>query len=965
MKILVIIFLLIPMILNGQQVSQEWKRTYNGPGHFGEVCYKVLADNSGNIYTISGSFGIVTTKYDRNGNIIWEKTFNKTPASIEDPGFMNIDNSGNLIITGSSYINNNRIITIKYDTAGNVIWHKIFNESPNTQNTPDNQFVDKFGNIYITGSTFINNATDIITLKYDTNGNLIFSRTYNGSLNVWDKGYSVIADDSGNVYTAGYSNYNTVKSDFIVLKYGPGGNILWGRFYNGNNNNENMARSIVMDNDGNLLVSGEFNNGITTSDIATLKYNPGGDLLWERIYSGSSDSFDGMIQMKTDSLNYLYILATSRNNFFNNCSVIKYDENGNMIVNPVVSVEDYWFSNVFEFDNSGNIIVINTNRNSGRNNFAIADSTDPDTIGMIVRKRLTSSGNFLDSSVIYYPLVKDIFIRSIYLDDSANVYLAGNSTYTDEGTNADALTLKMNSDGSKSWDRIFLGQGTQSDYLNKMILDPSGDVFVTGTGTYGNNSSAVTMRYNSNGDLIWKSLYNRIPGLYDGSVTLKKDISGNIIVAGFTDQTFFNRDIAVIKYDSLGNELWGSRYGSTFLKNDITYQVETDSEDNIYVTGSSQGAGTDKDMITLKFNSSGDLIWENRYSGTANGDDISYDLAIDNEDNIYIAGSAIETNTGIDGCVIKYDSAGNQIWIKKFKGQTDRVDIFRKIEIDDLNNIYVCGETTSDTSFTDYLTVKYNSNGDQIWVKTYNGPLNNIDRINSMTIRNNFLYVTGESLGLTSFLDFLTLKYDPDGNQIWEARYNGSFNRSDRAAEIAIDNGNNVYVTGETSVGSTTDFVTVKYNSIGEQVWTLQYNGPGNYADRPNSIAVNNFGNVYVAGIETSLNSGFDFSLIKYSQTSGINDPGSSIFSNFKLYDNYPNPFNPSTRIKFDISVSSFVSLKIFDILGRELKSAINENLDIGTYEYIWNADNFPSGVYFYTINSGKFSETKKMTLIR
>jgi hypothetical protein len=83
------------------------------------------------------------------------------------------------------------------------------------------------------------------------------------------------------------------------------------------------------------------------------------------------------------------------------------------------------------------------------------------------------------------------------------------------------------------------------------------------------------------------------------------------------------------------------------------------------------------------------------------------------------------------------------------------------------------------------------------------------------------------------------------------------------------------------------------------------------------------------------------------------------------LYQNYPNPFNPSTFIKFDVSKGSFVSLKVFDALGREVVVLVNEDLRPGTYEADWNASQYPSGVYFYQLSTDGFNKTMKMILVK
>lgn len=85
----------------------------------------------------------------------------------------------------------------------------------------------------------------------------------------------------------------------------------------------------------------------------------------------------------------------------------------------------------------------------------------------------------------------------------------------------------------------------------------------------------------------------------------------------------------------------------------------------------------------------------------------------------------------------------------------------------------------------------------------------------------------------------------------------------------------------------------------------------------------------------------------------------------FNLTQNHPNPFNPSTKIRFALPKSSFAMLIVYDILGREFATLVNEQLKPGTYEAEWNALNNPSGVYFYKLITSEFSETKKMILIK
>ena len=87
--------------------------------------------------------------------------------------------------------------------------------------------------------------------------------------------------------------------------------------------------------------------------------------------------------------------------------------------------------------------------------------------------------------------------------------------------------------------------------------------------------------------------------------------------------------------------------------------------------------------------------------------------------------------------------------------------------------------------------------------------------------------------------------------------------------------------------------------------------------------------------------------------------------TSFELSQNYPNPFNPSTSIRYSIISKQFVQLKVFDELGNEVKTLVNEEKNVGTYEVVWNADILPSGIYYYRLLTDNFNDTKKMLLLK
>jgi hypothetical protein len=119
-----------------------------------------------------------------------------------------------------------------------------------------------------------------------------------------------------------------------------------------------------------------------------------------------------------------------------------------------------------------------------------------------------------------------------------------------------------------------------------------------------------------------------------------------------------------------------------------------------------------------------------------------------------------------------------------------------------------------------------------------------------------------------------------------------------------------------------------------------------------------------VTGITAINDSAVVYNVKLRSILSSINNEVENITS-FNLYQNYPNPFNPVTNIKFDLKENSFVTLKIYDETGKEIQTLVNSRLNEGQHSYNWNAENFSSGVYFYKITAGSFSDIKKMLFIK
>jgi len=146
--------------------------------------------------------------------------------------------------------------------------------------------VDDSGNVYVTGSSTGNGTSyDYTTIKYAPDGDTLWVRRYNGSLNGQDYAHALAVDASGNIYVTGYSYEIGTDYDYTTIKYSPNGNTLWVRSYN--NYEDDYARALVVDTSGNVSVTGESYAGTSAEyDYATIKYAPNGDTLWVRRYNG-------------------------------------------------------------------------------------------------------------------------------------------------------------------------------------------------------------------------------------------------------------------------------------------------------------------------------------------------------------------------------------------------------------------------------------------------------------------------------------------------------------------------------------------------------------------------------------------------------------------------------------------------------------------------------------------------------
>jgi hypothetical protein len=422
-----------------------------------------------------------------------------------------------------------------------------------------------------------------------------------------------------------------------------------------------------------------------------------------------------------------------------------------------------------------------------------------------------------------------------------------------------------------AWVRRYDGPASSADEGKAIAVDNSGNIYVTGlSSSEGSHDDYATIKYYPNGDTAWVRRYNGPINASDWPSAIAVDGYGNVYVTGGSPGEGSDNDFATIKYYPDGDTAWVRRYNGPANGHDWAYALSVDDSGCVYVTGHSYGIGDSGDYATIKYYPDGATAWEKRYSGAGNGIDLAYAIAVDGSGSVYVTGQSHGGASDYDIATIKYNSNGDTAWVRRYNGVGDSADIGFRITVDGSGNVYVGGTSTGNGTGLDYVTIKYYPNGDRAWVREYNGSGNGFDGVLGLEVDNTGnVYATGQSVGASSN-DIVTIKYYPNGDTAWLRTYDRP-GCGDNAFDLAIDNSGNTYITGFSQCRSDSikwDYVTIKYDLNGNLLWDMIYDGPASDNDRAYAIALDAsdcFGNVFVTGgsYDGSEN---DILTIKYAQ---------------------------------------------------------------------------------------------------
>ena len=402
-----------------------------------------------------------------------------------------------------------------------------------------------------------------------------------------------------------------------------------------------------------------------------------------------------------------------------------------------------------------------------------------------------------------------------------------------------------------------------------LAVDTEGNVYLAGYFNDNDNRNYLTIKYDSQGNELWDVIYDGAAGGWDVAQGITVDSSGNVYVTGFSYVATSDTDCVTIKYDSDGTEQWIRNYAGPAGNKEYGENIALDATGNIYVTLAAYNSLGSPDVAMIKYDPDGNVVWTNIYNGPGSGWDEAAAIVVDASGNPYVTGYA-SNGDNTDYLTIKYDAAnGTAIWTRIYNGAGDYPDKAVDIALDNAGHVYVTGYSYKSGSTMDIVTIKYDAiDGGEVWTSIYDGPTGKDDRAYGIAVDSfGNAYVTGSYKNGYNW-DCLTIKHDAtDGSVVWERFYEGYYARDDKFSDVAVDAAGNAYVTGSLTVlNIITDYLTIKYDPDGNVVWTETYDGPEDYTDFAHAIAVDARNNVYVTGYVRDQERNDRYGTIKYSQ---------------------------------------------------------------------------------------------------
>ncbi|MBL9138673.1 MAG: SBBP repeat-containing protein [Verrucomicrobiales bacterium] len=748
-------------------------------------------------------------------------------------------------------------------------WRKHYHGMAESDDRPRQIVVDSAGNVIVAGSSDAGteeaNGSDWIVVKYSNSGVPLWTNLFSGPYNSVDGANAVAEDSDGDVIVTGYSlSHEQNYFSYVTIKYSGAGMPLWTNRYDAP-----WPYSYVTPDYGNELAVGRGNEVFVTGGNATLAYSSEGVPLWTNGYPASEAR-----SLALDSHGDVVVTGHAGN--YSDYVTVKYSHAGIPLWTNRYILCGYGADYTVAVDRSDNAFVAGSTDCNGS---AIVSYS---SAGMARWTNLYNPHAFGDAAPSS---------AGVVVDGAGNVFVTGT---TSGAGDSGFVTVAYSNEGLPFWTNRYHGPGTGKHIAAALDLDGEGNVFVTGSslGRSGYYDFA-TIKYSGAGVSLWT---NRYVGPGDSrAASIAVDSNGNAFVTG-SSWGGSSYDGVTIAYSGAGVPLWTNRFDRLCETDDDARAMVVDNRGNVFVTGSSSGAGVSH-YTTLAYSREGVPLWANRHIPPGNTLDAATAAAVDASGHVIVTGRSSRGHVrdpyaSSDYATIKYSNAGVPLWIHRYNGPGNGFDEATAVAVDGRGNVFVTGRSASAGGASGYATIMYSEAGTPVWTNRYSA--RDGTQPSAMAVdRSGNVIVTGEAWsGSTSISsDYVTVKYSGEGVPAWTNRYNGRANASDAASAVAVDTQGNVFVTGYSSNGDpltrSSDYTTIKYSSGGVPVWTNGYGGQGNNLASARALVVGGNGNVVVTG-----SSDGGFATVAYSNS------GIPLWTN--LYRGQPGRFAYATAIAVD-----------------------------------------------------------------
>jgi len=408
------------------------------------------------------------------------------------------------------------------------------------------------------------------------------------------------------------------------------------------------------------------------------------------------------------------------------------------------------------------------------------------------------------------------------------------------------------------WDNSF-DYHSGADEPSALYVDSNGNSYITGAGVNDSHFDIVTIKYDSNGTLLWNNSFDYYSNNDRGN-SIAVDSLGNSYVTGYGKTSEHTYYLITLKYASNGTLLWNRSFDYG-LEDNMGNSIAVDSQGNSYVTGYGYN-GSGCDILTLKYASNGTLLWNRSFDYVSDSDE-GKGIAVDSDRNVYVAGySKNGSITGIT--LLKYNESGNLLWNRFFEHDVDTYSIYFKLSSS--GNPYLVGSKNTGPS-SDVLILKYNESGNLQWNTTYEYVETSFAVARSFILDNDGnAYITGYMNSATTAEDIVIIKCASNGTLLWNNTFDLDSNL-ERGYSIAVDHDGNTYVAGEHSTeGGIHNLLILKYANNGALLWNNSIDCHMNTDPTLFFIKLDGYGIPYIVSTEMD-GSNKDIIILKHNQT--------------------------------------------------------------------------------------------------